>query len=186
MLAFLDRDIYDNSSRTRTIILLLLFSQEKERRSRPTSFSLSHPLIPFHPSTPPPPPFPSSPSSSPPPFSFLLCPTSQLYTLAVATSIVYFKTPQTRKNQSASFSSFFFSSFYCNEKLKKKTYRNLLPQKINIIFTICQTLLCRVEFGNEECFGFGEGVGEHDVCLFKLGEKLACGCGKEKEKEKRR
>lgn len=147
-----------------------LEGKKKEQGSRPTSFSLSlsYPLIPFHPSTPPPPPFPSSPSSSPPPpFSFLLCPTSQLYTLAVATSIVYFKTPQTRKNQSASFSSFFFSSFYCNEK-NKKTYRNLLPQKINIIFTVCQTLLCCVEFGNEECFGFGEGVGEHDVCLFKL------------------
>lgn len=50
----------------------------------------------------------------------------------------------------------------------EKTYRNLLPQKINIIFTIGQTLLCRFKFGNEECFGFREGVGEHDVCLFKL------------------
>lgn len=48
------------------------------------------------------------------------------------------------------------------------TYRNLLPQKINIIFTICQTLLCRVEFGNQEGFGFREGVGEHDVCLITL------------------
>lgn len=118
LLAFLGRDIYDNSSRTRTIFLILLFfprGKEERKKDHFPLLSLSHPLIPFHPSTPPP-PFPSSPSSSPPPFSFLLCPTSQLYTLAVATSIVYFKTPQTRKNQSASFSSFFFSSFYCNEK----------------------------------------------------------------------
>lgn len=136
--------------------------KNEKKRSRPTSFPLSP--IPFHPSTPPPPPFPLSPSSSPPPFSFLLCPTSQLYTLAVATSIVYFPRrtplvpypPSKRKKETKDKSR----NFVING-----TYRNLLPQKINIIFTIRQTLLCRFKFGNEQGFGFREGVGEHDVCL---------------------
>lgn len=169
MLAFLDRDIYDNSSRTGTIFpLLLFFSQEKERRSRPTSLSLSlshpfHSISPLHPTTSLPiipiiiittpfllPPLPNIPIIH-------SCSSDFHCLFPRRTPLVPYPLLKEKKETKDK------SRDFCN-----KTYRNLLPRKINIIFTICQTLLCRFKFGNEECFGFREGVGEHDVCLFKL------------------
>lgn len=56
LLAFSDRDIYDNSSRTGTIFLLLVFPRGKEERTRITfhfflSFSPTHSISPLHPTT---------------------------------------------------------------------------------------------------------------------------------------
>lgn len=186
MLAFLDRDIYDNSSRTGTIFLLLLlfFPRGKEEKgSRPTSLSLSptHSISPLHPTTSSLPIIPIIITTTP----FLLPPLPNIPIIHSCSSDFHClfprKTPLVPYPPSKKETKDKSRNFVING-----TYRNLLPQKINIIFTIGQTLLCRFKFGNEEGFGFREGVGEHDVCLFKLWKKkiLACGCEKEKKNKR--
>lgn len=48
-----------------------------------------------------------------------------------------------------------------------KTYRDLLPQEIQVFLAVLEAGLCGAEFGFEQRFGFREWVGEHDVCLLR-------------------
>ena len=45
------------------------------------------------------------------------------------------------------------------------TYRDLLPQEIQVLLAVSQALLGRAELVDEQFFGFGDRVGEHDVGL---------------------
>lgn len=87
-----------------------------------------------------------SSSSAPPvplPFSFLRSWTSQLYTRAVATSIV----------------CALVSRIHLRDNDERRlAYRDLLPQEIEILLTIQPTLLRRAQFLLEEIFGFCERV----------------------------
>ena len=49
--------------------------------------------------------------------------------------------------------------------IRDTTYRHLLAQEIEVFFAVAQTLLGGAELVCEELFGFGDGVGEHDVGL---------------------
>ena len=61
-------------------------------------------------------------------------------------------------------SSFSFLQFHA-------TYRHLLAQEIEVFLAVAQALLRGAELVCEELFGFGDGVGEHDVGLAKEKER---------------
>lgn len=48
-----------------------------------------------------------------------------------------------------------------------RTYRHLLAQEVEVFFAVAQALLRGAELVCEELFGFGDGVGEHDVGLVR-------------------
>jgi len=100
-----------------------------------------------------------------------------LYTRAVATSIVCGKDSQPsnsvvvekkRRKTNRSFSKqyvqrrAFLEIFFLSQAT---TYRHLLAQEIEVFFAVAQTLFRGAELVCKELFGFGDGVGEHDVGL---------------------
>ena len=93
-----------------------------------------------------------SPSSLPEAFSFRRSFTSQLYTRAVATSIVCSVISTHVQEAPQHYKGF-------------DAYRDLLPQEIQILVAVLERRLRGVEFRPQEGFGFGEGVGEHYIRL---------------------